>query len=352
MKFSETVEANRGNISWMNNLRLIAILAVVALHTASPLLFAYNSVSVSDWIAGDLYNALTRFAVPVFVMITGALLLGREYDLFVFLRKRLGRLILPFLFWSLVYITYRYYNEEFVFTGKIWTDVRFVLHQLKTGSYYHMWYIYQLIGLYLFIPVLSKFVRNATEKELLYFLAVWFFAMLFSRPYLSSLETAVDLHNFSGYIGYMVLGYYVSNKKVRLYGIELIAALLFICLATIIAAGTYYRQVKFHELSTYFYEPLGPFVILLSASALIKAKNTVVKIAQPIQVFLDNASKSTLGIYFCHPLVLNFFELNRITYAAFNSIVSIPTIALACFLISWLLIWVMRKIPLLKYLVE
>jgi surface polysaccharide O-acyltransferase-like enzyme len=162
----------------------------------------------------------------------------------------------------------------------------------------------------------------------------------------------VDLHNFTGYIGYLLLGYYVSHKKIKLYGAGLIAALLFICLGTIIAAGTYYREVKLHELSTYFYEPLGPFVVLLSASALVIGKNTVVEIVQPVQMFLDNASKSTLGIYFCHPLVLNFFELNGISYAAFNPIVSIPAIALACFLISWLSIWVMRKIPLLKYLVE
>ena len=89
MKFSETIiQDNTQNITWINNLRLIAMFAVIVLHTASPLLFFYNNVPANNWIAADIYNAMVRFAVPVFVMITGALLLHREYELSGFLKKR------------------------------------------------------------------------------------------------------------------------------------------------------------------------------------------------------------------------------------------------------------------------
>ncbi|WP_184550310.1 acyltransferase [Mucilaginibacter sp. FT3.2] len=352
MKFSEAIINNKDhNINWINNLRLISMLAVVVLHTASPLLFAIKGTPLPVWLTGDIYNALVRFAVPVFVMITGALLLHREYKLSDFLKKRVGRLIPPFIFWSLVYIAYRFYNEEFTFTGNIWTDVKFVLHQLQTGAYYHLWYVYLLIGLYLFIPILAKFVQHATEQELLYFLAIWFLAMLLATPYLSIFNTAVDLHNFTGYIGYLVLGHYLAYKQFNFKALPVIAAVVFIGMVALVAWGTYYLVLTDHELKTFYYEPVGPFVVVLSASAFLLAKYTQVAFNPTVKRICDNAGKYTLGIYLSHALVLNIFDLNDINYTLFNPVLSIPLIAICCFLLSWLLVYGMSKIPGVKYLV-
>ncbi|RWY53883.1 acyltransferase [Mucilaginibacter gilvus] len=342
---------NQIKLSWISNLRLIAMLAVVVLHTASPLLFNYKTSALGNWMAADVYNAAVRFAVPVFVMITGALLLGKDYELGDFLKKRLGRLLLPFLFWSLVYVAYQWYEEIIYFHGGLWGNINLVLHQLKIGSSYHLWYVYLLVGLYLIIPIISKFVRNASEKELLYFLAIWFITILISNPYLTRFETAVELRYFSGYIGYLVLGYYLANKQFNFPGVVFIAVLVFICFAIIATIGTFYVVVKTKELSTYFYEPVGPFVVMLSASAFLIAKNTVIRLPIKFILICENAGKYTLGIYFVHALILNILELNGITYQVFNPWLSIPAVAVLCFLISWLLVWLMSKIPVLKYLV-
>ncbi|NOW93589.1 acyltransferase [Mucilaginibacter sp. SG564] len=339
------------NITWINNLRLIAMFAVVILHTASPLLFYHKGNSMKDWLVADIYNALVRFAVPVFVMITGALLLHRDYELGDFLKKRLSRLILPFLFWSTVYILYRCYNEEFVFTDDIWANTKLILLQFQTGAYYHLWYVYLLIGLYLFIPILGKFVRHASEKELLYFLCIWFLTVLISKPYLSSFDTAIDLHNFTGYIGYLILGYYLTYKNFHIRGLVYIAAATFLVTALIIIAGTHYLLLKNHEISTFFYEPISPFIILLSASAFLTAKHTVVRLSPALNKIAQNAGKFTLGIYFSHALILTLFDLTDINYTIFNPIFSIPVIALSCFLLSWLLVYIMSKIPFIKHLV-
>jgi surface polysaccharide O-acyltransferase-like enzyme len=352
MKFSEAVVNNKDhNIEWINNLRLISMFAVIVLHTASPLLFGYKSVPLNDWLTGDVYNALVRFAVPVFVMITGALLLHREYGLKDFLKKRIGRLILPFLFWSLVYVAYRLYNEEFTFTGHLWPDVKFVLNQLKSGAYYHLWYVYLLIGLYLFIPVLGKFVQHATEREILYFLVIWFLAMLLATPYLSIFNTAVDIHNFTGYIGYLVLGHYLTYKRFNFRALPYIAAIVFVALVALISWGTYYLQVKDHELKTFFYEPVGPFVVVLATCAFLIAKYTKVKLNVTAKRICNNAGKYTLGIYLSHALVLSIFDLNDINFTIFNPVLSIPLIAFVCFLLSWLLVYGMSKVPVLKHLV-
>jgi surface polysaccharide O-acyltransferase-like enzyme len=343
------MQVKEQNITWVNNLRLIAMFAVIVLHTASPLLFQYGKVPVSNWLVADIYNALVRFAVPVFIMITGALLLHREYELNDFLKKRLGRLILPFIFWSLVYVAYRWYNDEIAFTSNAWANIKLVLHQLQTGSYYHLWYVYLLIGLYLFIPILSKFVRNATEKELLYFLAIWLFTMLINKPYLDQFNTAIELRYFTGYIGYLVLGHYLAYKQFNFRLLPAIAAVVFIIFAFIIAAGTHYFELNKHELSTLFYEPIGPFVLILSASVFLMAKYTVIRLNPAFERICNNAGKYTLGIYLSHALILTLFELMDINYTIFTPVLSIPLIALVCFLLSWLLVYVMSKLPLLKY---
>ncbi|WP_454802088.1 acyltransferase [Mucilaginibacter phyllosphaerae] len=350
MKFNDTIsQSDTQNIGWINNLRLVAMFAVIVLHTASPLLFKYDSSPVQYWLAADIYNALTRFAVPVFVMITGALLLHRQYDLNNFLKKRVGRLIIPFLFWSLVYITYQWYFEIIAFTDSALTNIHIVYNQLKSGSYYHLWYVYLLFGLYLFVPVLSKFVRNASEKELLYFLLIWFIAMIISEPYLTIFSTAVDLHNFTGYTGYLVLGYYLAYKQFRIRRMLFIAIAVFILFSGVIAAGTWYWELQGKGLSTLFYEPVGPFVVILAASAFLVAKHTVIKLGATTGKILGNACKFTLGIYLSHALILNGFELMGIDYNILNPALSIPLIAIGCFLFSWLLIFILSKLPLLKY---
>jgi surface polysaccharide O-acyltransferase-like enzyme len=335
------------NLSWVNNLRLISMFAVVVLHTASALIFN-TKAPAQDWLVGDFYNALVRFAVPVFVMITGALLLHRDYELGDFLKKRIGRLIAPFFFWSLVYISFRLWNEEFEFGPDAWTNIKFVLHQLKTGSYYHLWYVYLLFGMYLFIPILGKFVKHATKRELLYFWVVWFITMLVSKPYLNRFETAVDLHNFSGYIGYLVLGHYLAYKQFNDKGILPIAWIMFLACVALITAGTWYILNTRHELSTFFYEPIGPFVMVMASSALLIAKHTVVNLPPMLKRMFHNAGSYTLGIYLSHALLLSLFDLAGINYAIFTPVLSIPAIALACFLLSWLLIYLLGKVPVVK----
>src|ERR1700743_3443674 len=97
-------EQKHHQLDWINNLRIVAMFLVVVLHTTSPMLMAYGKEPDSYWLIADFYNALARFGVPVFVMITGALLLHREYELGDFLKRRLTRILWPFLFWSFVYI--------------------------------------------------------------------------------------------------------------------------------------------------------------------------------------------------------------------------------------------------------
>jgi surface polysaccharide O-acyltransferase-like enzyme len=336
---------------WINNLKVISLFAVIVLHTASPLLMDFKKADLNNWLVADFYNALVRFAVPVFVMISGALLLHREYELGDFLKRRLTRVIWPFLFWSLIYIGYSWYNEDIAFNSDVWANTRIILHQLKYGAYYHLWYVYMLIGLYLLIPVIGKFVRNATKKEILYFLLVWFVVMIFSQPYLSRYEPLIDVHYFTGYVGYLVLGHYLAFKELPQNGLKTpLIVYFFLCLAGI-TIGTYLLSANNKDLSTLMYEPLGPFIVLFSSGIFLLARVTVFKLPEFLVKVRGLAGGLSLGIYLCHALFLTLLDGEGINYKLCNPIFSIPITALVCFLLSFLLIFLISKIPFIgKYI--
>jgi len=334
------------NIDWIDNLRLVALYAVIILHATSLLLMQYDKVSISDWLVADFFNAIVRFAVPVFVMVTGALLLHREYEISDFLKKRLVRVVVPFLFWSLVYVGYSLYNEDITFTNDVWANTKLVLHQLKTGSSYHLWYVYMLIGLYFFIPIIGKFVRNASEKEILYFLAVWFAVMLITQPYLSRYNPSVDMHYFAGFAGYLVLGHYLAFKDFNIKYLRLWMVLLFIACVLLIAIGSGLIVDSKRWPGAMFFEPLSPLVVLLAASVFMIFKLSAPKLSPVIVRIRDFAGSFNYGIYLAHALILYLLEDPLgISYKLFTPGFSIPLTALICFIISLALVWVVNKVP-------
>jgi len=334
------------NIDWINNLRFIALFAVIMVHSTSPLLMPDAKASVNDWWTADIFNAIFRFPVPVFVMITGALLLHRDYEIGSFLKKRLTRVVVPFLFWSLVYVWYLWYNEEIAFGNEAWANIKLVLHFLKNGSSYHLWYVYMLIGLYFFIPVLSKFVRNASEKEILYFLAVWFGVMLITQPYLSRYNPSVDMHYFVGFAGYLVLGHYLAFKDFNVKHLRLWMAALLVFSVAVIAIGSWWLTSYPKWPGTMFYEPVNPAIVMVAASIFMTVKLTTFKLRPFITRIRDIAGEYSYGVYLGHALVLYFLEDPfGINYKLCAPVFSIPLTALTCFILTVPLVWIINKIP-------
>ena len=347
----ENITARHQTFEWIDNLKVVSLFAVVILHTTSPLLMDFKHAATSYWLIGDFYNALVRFGVPVFVMITGALLLHREYEVTDFLKRRLSRILWPFLLWSLIYIAYTWYDEEIAFSDSFWVNFHTVLHQVKYGAYYHLWYVYMLIGLYLFIPIISKFVRNASEKEIRYFLLAWFVVMIFSQPYLSRFAPLIDVHYFIGYAGYLVLGHYLAFKELPETGIKTPLIIYFLLCVASITAGTYLLSVNTNGLSTVMYEPLGPFIVLYASGVFLLARTCTFKLPEVMVKLRAIAGGLSLGIYLCHALFLTLLDGQGINYKLLNPVISIPLTALVCFMLSSFLIFIISKIPIIgKYI--
>ncbi|WP_036819025.1 acyltransferase, partial [Photobacterium sanctipauli] len=95
----------RDKVVFFDVLRCIAAVAVVVIHVLGPYRELFGEISNSAWITATSFNSFSRWAVPIFIMITGALMLTdtRPFDLKYYVSRRLGKVLVPFLVWSLFY---------------------------------------------------------------------------------------------------------------------------------------------------------------------------------------------------------------------------------------------------------
>jgi len=198
---------------WVDNLRAFATFAVILLHVSAPILYKYGSISNFSWWIGNIYDSSVRFCVPIFLMLSGALMYPKTYELSDFFKKRFSRILFPFVFWSLVYILHdlsiKFYNGD-VMTMKEIAVVIFT--KVKDGASYHLWYIYMLIGIYMIFPIFQKWINNSTKKDIMYYLLVWGIVIIIGLPFFNRFKMNIDFRYFSGFLGYTILGYFLAVK--------------------------------------------------------------------------------------------------------------------------------------------
>ena len=164
------ISIEKKDTSWLDIIRFIATIAVIVIHVTAPYIYQYGSISMAQWNFYNVVDSLSRFAVPFFVMLSGALLMNKEIQLADFLKKRFVRILIPFLFWSIVYSVYNYYKLNIENKMNI---SAYVLDCFTNGASYHLWYIYMLIGLYLLIPILAKWIQTSSDSSINYFILIW-----------------------------------------------------------------------------------------------------------------------------------------------------------------------------------
>ena len=195
MMKSQNSAIGRSHVVWLDVVRFVAMFTVVCCHSADPFNFypgepPANIDQIKFW--GAAYGSFLRPCVPLFVMITGALLLPLKDDTSVFYKKRISRVFWPFLIWSVLYNLFPWitgqlglspevildffpYSGEEVARQSLDVSLRYIAEIPLNFSIVdvHMWYIYLLIGLYLYLPVFSAWVEKASEKAKLWFLLAW-----------------------------------------------------------------------------------------------------------------------------------------------------------------------------------
>lgn len=344
-----SVKVAKKRISYFDVLRTVAIFFVVVIHCC---IVPFSSLSIGsrNWLATVLFESASRWAVPIFMMISGALHLSKKRDVSTFFKKNVLKIVIILLSWRLVYAI------ADVSAGSSLLDYVYGF----VRGHYHLWFLYMLLGLYLITPFLKAFLDDPKLLKL-YLLISFIFGI--ALPELVDifiaipscfddialrLEHSLGLFGFGkllGYSFYFVLGYYLYHKKPKTkYVKKIYIAGLIGLLFTFFM--TWWFSVMTNSPTSIFIKDLTINNTLMSVGVFTFVRRHTSK--SLLSKTLIRMSKYSLGIYVIHVLLL---EKVLVLLSPMPAFLDIPIKATLCFFACLALTFCLRKIPFIKRIV-
>ncbi len=150
---------------WVDLVRVTAMFLVVTIHVSGQLTNVWGQIPDDQWMIANMYGSIARISVPLFFMVSGYLLLPRSESLGSFYTKRMPKVVIPFVAWSVIYLSWMCGSQPGTCTPD---SLRPYL--LLQRSYFHLWFLYSLISIYFIFPVLRLMIRPETDKKVLWYL--------------------------------------------------------------------------------------------------------------------------------------------------------------------------------------
>lgn len=370
------------NIGWIDTLRALACFMVVFSHCCDPFVGCFDNDRTA-FLTGEFIGSMMRPCVPLFAMMTGVLLLPVRSSMADFYRKRLGRLAVPFVFWSLMlpvlFFLYFHYGPH--------SDSPSVDPALFDASHQGMkmltfvfnfnydttplWYLYMLGGLYLILPVVSVWLERAERREVKLFLKVW--GVTLFVPYVQLFAPALGytgnygnmgllgicdwnaygtFHYVSGFLGYMVLAHYLVKYPLqwsngRLLGVS---AVLFLVGYLVTAFG--FDAIQQHYPGDYAYlEILWLFTGINVLMMTLPVFMLVQRWGGRPAAWTRRLAGWSFGIYLCH-FVFVQAAYDLYDYPSWPAGLRIPLMALTAFAVSAVVTWGLQCVPGLRRTVQ
>lgn len=343
-------------------IRFLAAILVVLNHTAEETYPVYSSefsqLSTGSQLFGICCFTLGRIGVPLFLLLTGYLLLPRNYDqdrTKVFYRRNLVPMFIVWEIWILIYQIYICYCNQIPFPKKEYL-LRALL--LKNAGLPHTWYMPVILGIYLFLPLVSAALRQCDNRILLRLLGIIFvylFVINSSTLFFEAFQVKeiyipsrkLDLYFSGGIYGfYIILGYCIARYKDRISSfinsyrvvLTIAAALTF---ALTVYVQFYLRSVNhaYNVWYDFFTLPVCSFCIF----CLIFNKNIPAKYSH----ILAELSLCSFGVYLIHELVLK----TVISFLSFHSLeLSVMAQCIVISFLSFLIVHLLSRIPIFSHL--
>lgn len=378
------MENSPKHIGWIDALRVTACFLVVFAHCYDPFVARFDT-DRPTFLQGCAAGSAVRCCVPLFVMMTGVLLLPVRAGMGEFYRKRIGRILVPLAFWSVALpLMYFVYLNYIATTDNPCIDLStftwdMTLRKMATFVFNFnydttpLWYLYMLAGLYLVIPVFGAWLDRAPRKDVRLFLGVWGVSLFL--PYVKMAAPALgylgnwgnmdilggcdwnafgSFYYVSGFIGYLVLAHYLvkyplqwSRRKALAIGIP-----MFLVGYAVTFGG--YLVMQEHFPGNYAYLEViwlfgGINVFMMTFPVFI----AVQRMNPPASPLLSRAASLTFGIYLCH------FVFVQVAYDLFVALLpsGVPTfvhivcMTVVAFAVSYLLVRVLSAFKLTRRLV-
>ncbi len=333
-------------IPWIDTLRVVAAFAVVWLHVSAPMVTAHSTIEAADWWIGYFANASVRWCVPVFIMISGSLLLPKagSTSIIEFYKRRLTRIALPVAFWSAFFTAWTWAR-----LGEV--NVRGALEALLLGRpYSHLWFFFALLGLYAIAPFLAVFLSAAT-RNVVWGAVIMAFVIFWLHNVVSVLRGwRPDVFVlWMPYVPYFLLGHLVIRRERPLFSCR-VAVLVLVFSVILIGLFTGLLFPILQEKSwKVMCDSLNPLVILSTICVICIAHSSSEALVN--QVMFRRMAPLMLGVYAIHPVWIDVLKYTGVSPVHLSPIVGIPSCSIAVFLLSLLSCWLIAWIPLARRLV-
>ena len=336
-------------IEYISLASVLSAIAVVYLH-ANGCFWRFSTSRY--WITANIIESVFYFAVPVFFMISGAMLIdfNKRYSLNEFFKKRITKTVIPFIVWSLIYLLIEIFYFKSIDINTV--NLTYVVNGLINGNIFQLyWFFIPLFCIYLSIPVFS-YISDEHKKSIFIYVTTLTFILNIFIPFIISvfnlrMDYTISMIVGGGYLFYPLVGYLLhkyempKNYRLVLYLLAIIGLLLHI-------TGTYYLSFEAGKVINTYKGYTNLPSVLYSIGIFLFIKYDLIKIMKiniisRIVHFLDFY---TLGIYLIHYYFLGFLmlkfnvQITSIVYRLLSPIFAITMSVIA--------IYVIRKIPIIE----
>lgn len=332
-------------------LSVFSCLAVVCLHTSKFWTFTKSI----GWIASNAVESFFYFAVPVFLMISGATLIDyrERYTTAEYFKKRINKTVIPFLFWSAFSMVFSFWINNSFPTGFNLFDI---INSIITYKYSRIYYFFMILyGIYISIPVISLIPKESRQKCFLYIMLTGFVVNSL-LPFVPVITNDKISHNAnfsfyvcSGFLIYPIIGYYLNNYKLSGKAKLTVLILGFAGLLTSFTATAILSWRAGEIVDKYKGYLSVPGILYSSAVFLIFKMIPFERFPKFVLKAIQFFSGQTFGIYLIHILLLRLFG-KVFDYSFFNPIMRL-VLAVILFVLSGIIIKILQKIPFVRRIV-
>ena len=328
-------------LEYIDTLKFLAILGIVFIHISA----IWPHAEVLHLNIRSM-TQIFRWGVPVFVMISGALLLNREIELGSFFKKRFIRVFYPLLFFTIATV---------IINGTYGVLASYL------SSY---WYCWMILGAYLAIPIINKFIQHSDDNEIKYYVGIFLVSALIYQIFFTyDINFALDINFFITPVSYLVLGYYLSKKEFDNSGrIILIAIILFI-ITTVIKYHTgnfihdYGHGVFSSRLDLGIVQIIQASSVFIIIKEIYSAKATgltsmVKRFLETniVKKFILSVSRASYGMYLIQFWYRDYVGslVGSLKLTGTGVFLMFVGLSIVVFLVSWISICIFGKIPYLN----
>lgn len=310
-------------------LRVISMAMVVVIHVSNVYSRQYAYISDFSYLTSLFFNTVSRISVPIFLMISGALLLDREFDSKKY-KKRIVKFLRLIIIWNIIYLVWEYF-----YLGNTYNQLYKLLLQPYRA---HLWFLYTILLLYFLQPQLRYILNKANKNQKLLLLFIWIF---FST--ISVLNTTIaHIFTIFSYMGFFIIGKYVydfvKTKNIKKYNKQLIGIMIICFLLSILF--NYYYSKKYNIFYNLYFAYRTPFIMCSSIIFYSLVISNYQK--KSLDKRILTLSDLSLGVYLIHGIFLDIM-VKEFAFTSIHAIIGIPFFSTIIFLVSIVTTYLLKK---------